>query len=256
MGTTSSTEPTNQEESKQESSQLKPSPSKTRAKATPSAKNKTNGAAEAKPRAKRSSTRKPAADTPPAANEPSAISRPRLLERYNSDIKTTLQSEFGYKNVMEIPQIRKVVVNIGLAESKQNPRAVDDATADLQIISAQRPVTTRARKSIANFKLREGDPIGTMVTIRGQRMYHFLDKLFNASLPRIRDFRGASRKAFDGNGNYSLGLRDQTIFPEIDYGQVNKVRGMQISIITSTDKDEDAMRLLELLGMPFTRVDQ
>jgi large subunit ribosomal protein L5 len=157
---------------------------------------------------------------------------------------------------MEIPKVSKVVVNIGLAESKQNPRAVEEATTDLQIISAQRPVTTRARKSIAGFKLREGDPIGTMVTMRGQRMYHFLDKLFNASLPRIRDFRGASRKAFDGNGNYSLGLRDQAIFPEIDYSQVGRIRGMQINIITSTNKDEDAMRLLELLGMPFTRVNQ
>jgi len=175
------------------------------------------------------------------------------LEWYRSDVKAVLREEFAYENVMEIPHVEKVVLNIGLGESKTNPRAIEGATRDMQVISAQKPVITRARKSIAGFKLREGDAIGAMVTLRGRRMYDFLDRLFNASLPRVRDFRGVSRRAFDGNGNYSLGLREQIIFPEIDYGQVDRLRGLQVSIVTTAQSDRAAMRLLELLGMPFAR---
>ncbi|MBI2855783.1 MAG: 50S ribosomal protein L5 [Chloroflexi bacterium] len=178
---------------------------------------------------------------------------PRLLERYRSEVKVALGEELGYKNVMEIPRLEKVVLNIGLGETKQNPRAMEGATHDLQVISSQKAVVTRAKKSIAGFKLRQGEAIGVMVTLRGGRMYDFLDKLFNVSLPRIRDFRGVSRGAFDGNGNYSLGLREQIIFPEIDYGQVDRIRGLQVAIITTAGSDQVAMRLLELMGMPFAR---
>jgi len=178
---------------------------------------------------------------------------PRLLERYRSQVKEAMQQEFGYLNVMQIPRLEKVVLNIGLGESKTNPKAMENATRDLGMIAAQKPVITRARRSIAGFKLREGDPIGTAVTLRGNRMYEFMDRLLNAALPRIRDFRGVSRKAFDGRGNYSLGIREQVIFPEIDYGQIDRIRSLQVAIITTASTDQEAMRLLDLLGMPFTR---
>ena len=182
-----------------------------------------------------------------------SYSAPRLLERLREEVGPELVKEFGYSSVMEIPKLDKIVINMGLGEALQNNKAIESATADLTLITGQRPITTRAKKSIAGFKLREGEPIGTSVTLRGNRMYEFMDRLLNAALPRIRDFRGVSNKAFDGRGNYSLGINEQVIFPEIDYGQIDRVRGMQISIVTSAKTDLEAMRLLHLMGMPFVR---
>ena len=190
---------------------------------------------------------------PPSEPEPTAKRLPRLLERYRSSVKGTLHEEFGYNNVMQIPRLDKVVLNVGLGETKTNPRAMESVTRDLSLIAGQKPVVTRAKRSIAGFKLREGDPIGVAVTLRGNRMYEFMDRLLNASLPRIRDFRGVSRRAFDGRGNYSLGIREQVIFPEIDYGQIDRIRSLQVSIVTTAATDREAMRLLDLMGMPFTR---
>jgi large subunit ribosomal protein L5 len=164
-----------------------------------------------------------------------------------------LQREFGYVNPMQIPRLTKITLNIGLGEARENAKALDTASADLATITGQKPVITRATKSIANFRLREGMPIGVMVTLRGQRMYEFFDRLVNAALPRIRDFRGLPTKAFDGRGNYSLGVREQLIFPEIDYDSIDRIRGMQININTSARNDEEGKRLLELLGVPFAR---
>ena len=164
-----------------------------------------------------------------------------------------LQREFNYENVMQIPRLTKITLNIGLGEARENARALDSASADLATITGQKPVITRATKSIANFRLREGMPIGVMVTLRGQRMYEFFDRLVNAALPRIRDFRGLPTKAFDGRGNYSLGVREQLIFPEIDYDRIDRIRGMQININTTARNDEEGRRLLELLGMPFAK---
>ena len=178
---------------------------------------------------------------------------PRILQLYRSSVKDNLMAEFGYENVMELPGIKKVVINIGMGEVKNNPRAMENATKDLGLITGQKPVITRAKKSIAGFKLREGEPIGTSVTLRGRRMYEFMDRLLNAALPRIRDFRGVSNRAFDGRGNYSLGISEHVIFPEIDYGQIDRVRGLQVSIVTSAKTDLEAMRLLDLLGMPFVK---
>jgi|TARA_B110000263_G_C15281786_1_gene498691 large subunit ribosomal protein L5 len=178
---------------------------------------------------------------------------PRILQLYRSSVKDSLTAEFGYKNVMELPSIKKVVINIGMAEVKNNPKAMENATKDLGLITGQKPVITKAKKSVAGFKLREGEPIGTSVTLRGRRMYEFIDRLLNAALPRIRDFRGVSNRAFDGRGNYSLGIREHVIFPEIDYGQIDRVRGLQVSIVTSAKTDLEAMRLLDLLGMPFVK---
>ena len=165
----------------------------------------------------------------------------------------TLLREYGYANVMQVPRLGKVVLNIGLGEALTNPRAMEAATNDLTQIAGQRPVVTRSRKSIAGFKLREGQAIGLMVTLRGDRMYHFLDKLFNAALPRLRDFRGVSRTAFDGRGNYALGVREQVVFPEIDYNSIDKIRSFQVNITTTAQSDREALRLLELMGMPFAR---
>ena len=178
---------------------------------------------------------------------------PRLLQFYRDNIVPSLISEFGYKNVMEVPRLEKVVINIGLGEALTNPKALESATNEIAQITGQQPVVTRARKSIAAFKLREGQSIGVMVTLRQSRMYYFLDKLLSAALPRVRDFRGVSRTAFDGRGNFALGLREQTIFPEIDYNQVERMRGLQINIITTARSDREGLRLLELAGMPFTR---
>ena len=164
-----------------------------------------------------------------------------------------MREEFGYRNVMQIPRITKIVVNVGLGEALQNAKALDAAVQDVTTIAGQRPVITRARKSIAGFKLRAGNPIGVKVTLRGDRMYAFLDRLVNVALPRQRDFRGVPRDAFDGRGNYTLGLREQIVFPEISYDQVDRVRGMEITIVTSAGNDEEARRLLELFGMPFQR---
>ena len=210
-------------------------------------------AAEAAPRPRRAPRPRPAQEEAPAEPPPTVKRVPRLLEQYRSRVKGALQEEFGYRNVMQVPRLEKVVLNIGLGETKTNPKAMESATRDLALISAQKPIITRARRSIAGFKLREGEPIGTAVTLRGNRMYEFMDRLLNAALPRIRDFRGVSRTAFDGRGNYSLGIREQVIFPEIDYGQIDRIRPLQVSIVTTASTDREAMRLLELLGMPFTR---
>jgi large subunit ribosomal protein L5 len=178
---------------------------------------------------------------------------PRLLERYRKEVSPALIKEFGYDNPMRVPRLRKVVLNIGLGEALANPKAIESATKDLTTIAGQKAVVTKAKKSIANFKLRQGAPIGVMVTLRGSRMYSLLDRLFNAALPRIRDFRGVSRTAFDGRGNYTLGLREQMVFPDIAYGDMEKLRGLQITISTNARNDKEAMRFLELMGMPFAR---
>ena len=175
----------------------------------------------------------------------------RLAERYKSEVVTALRKEFGYTNVMAIPKIERIVVNMGLAEATQNSKLIDVGTEELTKITGQHPVTRRARKSIAQFKLRQGVAIGTMVTLRGERMYEFLDRLVSIALPRVRDFRGVSPKGFDGRGNYTLGLKDQLIFLEIDYMQVDKSRGMNVSVVTTAKTDEEGRRLLQLLGMPF-----
>jgi len=180
-------------------------------------------------------------------------STPRLLEQYRSEVVPSMVQEFGYPNVSQVPRLKKVVLNIGMGEALTNPKAMETAARDLSAISGQKPIITRARKSIANFKLREGNPIGMCVTLRGIRMYQFMDRLLNAALPRIRDFRGVSSTSFDGRGNYSFGIREQIIFPEIDYGQIERVRGLQVTINTSANTDAEATRLLALLGMPFAR---
>lgn len=175
----------------------------------------------------------------------------RLKDRYLKDVVPALKKEFGYKNVMAVPRIEKVVVNMGLGEATQNVKIIDAAHDELARITGQRPVTTRAKKSIAAFKVRQGMPVGASVTLRGHRMFEFLDRLMNIALPRVRDFKGVSPKGFDGRGNFTLGLRDQLMFPEIDYMKVDKARGMNVSIVTTARTDEEARRLLQLLGMPF-----
>lgn len=177
----------------------------------------------------------------------------RLQERYQKEIAPALFKSLDLKNVMQVPRIEKVVVNIGLGESMDDAKALEAATSDLTQITGQKPVMTKARKSIAAFKLREGRIIGTKVTLRGQRMWAFLDRLMNVALPRVRDFRGVSADAFDGRGNYTLGLRDQLIFPEIDYDKIDKLRGMEVTIVTSAKTDDQARALLQLLGMPFKK---
>ncbi|HZU66700.1 MAG TPA: 50S ribosomal protein L5 [Ktedonobacteraceae bacterium] len=177
----------------------------------------------------------------------------RLKEKYQKEVAPALLKEFNYKNPMQVPAINKVVVNIGMGEAIQNAKAMDAAVSDLAAITGQRPVITRAKRSVAAFKLREGMQIGCMVTLRGDRMYQFLDKLMNVALPRLRDFQGVSPEAFDGRGNYTLGLREQLVFPEIDYDKVDKVRGMEVSIVTTARTDEEGRRLLRLMGMPFRK---
>jgi large subunit ribosomal protein L5 len=176
---------------------------------------------------------------------------PRLKERYQKEIVPALMKEFNYRNVMAVPRLRKIVVNMGLGEAIQNAKLLDSATQELGHITGQKPVITRARKSIANFKLRKNMPIGAMVTLRGDRMYEFIDRLMNVALPRVRDFRGLSTRAFDGRGNYTLGLRDQLVFPEVDYAKVEKIKGMNISIVTDAQSDAEALALLRHFGMPF-----
>jgi large subunit ribosomal protein L5 len=177
----------------------------------------------------------------------------RMHERYTKEIAPALFKAFKFKNVMQVPRVEKVVVNIGLGEALDNPKALEAATSDLMQITGQKPVSTKARKSIANFKLREGRLIGTKVTLRGDRMWSFLDRLLNIALPRVRDFRGVSANAFDGRGNYTLGLRDQLVFPEIEYDKIDKLRGMEITIVTSARNDDSARALLQMLGMPFKK---
>lgn len=175
----------------------------------------------------------------------------RLKERYESEIRPSLQEKFAYKNVMEIPKLEKVVINMGLGEAVQNPKALDAAVADLAAISGQKPIVTRAKKSIASFKIREGMAIGCKVTLRGQRMYEFVDKLISVSLPRVRDFKGVSDKAFDGRGNYTLGLKEQLIFPEIDYEKIDRLRGLEVCFVTSAKTDAECKELLAQMGMPY-----
>ncbi len=175
----------------------------------------------------------------------------RLRERYEKEVAPALEKEFGYGNVMAIPRIAKVVVNMGLGEATQNAKIVDTGADEIGRITGQKPVITRAKKSIAQFKVRKGMPIGTMVTLRGERMWDFLDRLIAVALPRVRDFRGVSPRGFDGRGNYTLGLKDQLLFPEIDYMKVDKARGMNISVVTTAKTDEESRKLLQLLGMPF-----
>ena len=177
----------------------------------------------------------------------------RFKDKYNQEVTKALMEKFQYKNVMEIPKIEKIVVNMGLGEAKDNPKAVQVAVAELATITGQQPVVTKAKKSIANFKLREGMPIGTKVTLRGETMYEFMDRLFTIALPRVRDFKGTNANAFDGRGNYTLGVKEQLIFPEIEYDKIDKVRGMDITFVTTAKSDEEARELLTLMGMPFSK---
>ena len=177
----------------------------------------------------------------------------RLQEKYKSDIVKAMMDKFNYDSVMQVPKIEKIVINMGVGDAVSNSKALDMAVEELSILSGQKPLVTKAKKSIAGFKLREGMPIGAKVTLRGERMYDFLDKLVTVALPRVRDFRGVSKKAFDGRGNYTLGVKEQLIFPEIDYDKVSKVRGMDIVVVTTANTDEEARELLTLLGMPFQK---
>ena len=177
----------------------------------------------------------------------------RLEEKYKKEVAPALMEKFGYKNIMEIPRLDKIVINMGVGDSKDNSKALEKAVEELELITGQKPVITRARKSVANFKLREGMPIGTQVTLRSDKMYYFMDKLVSVSLPRVRDFRGVSANSFDGRGNYALGIKEQLIFPEIEYDKIDKVRGMDIIFVTTAKTDEEARELIKLLGMPFSK---
>ena len=201
----------------------------------------------------RRSSKKGKEDAAPAApSEPRPM--PRLLGRFRTEITPQLMNEFEYSSVMQVPRLTKIMMNIGIGqEASQNSQAIENATGDVAKISGQRPIVTRAKKSIAGFKLREGTPVGVAVTLRDKRMYEFFDRLVSSSLPRIRDFRGVSPESFDGRGNYSLGIREQIIFPEIDYNTIDKIRGLQVVITTTARTDREGFRLLELMGMPFAR---
>jgi large subunit ribosomal protein L5 len=183
----------------------------------------------------------------------SLIVKSRLEEKYLTEVTPQLKAKLGYDNIMQLPKLEKIVLSIGLGEATQEPKALEAAGKELATISGQRPVTTRAKKSISSFKLRVGMPIGMMATLRGKRMYDFFDKLVNVVLPRFRDFRGVSRDSFDGRGNYSLGIKEQIVFPEIDYDKVDKIRGLEVTIVTTAKNDDEARDLLELMGMPFRR---
>ena len=177
----------------------------------------------------------------------------RMQDKYNQEVAPALMSQFGYKSTMQIPKLEKIVLNIGMSDAKENPKALESAMNDLAAITGQRPIITKAKKSVANFKLREGMNIGCKVTLRSDKMYEFLDRLFNVALPRVRDFRGINPNSFDGRGNYSLGVKEQLIFPEIDYDKIDKIRGMDIIIVTTAKTDEEARVLLSLMGAPFVR---
>ncbi len=181
------------------------------------------------------------------------MATPRFKQKMHDEVTPALMREMGYTSVMAVPTVKKIVLNIGLGEALTNAKAMDAAVGDLSIISGQKPVVTKAKKSVAQFKVREGNPIGAMVTLRGERMWEFLDRFISLSLPRIRDFTGLSDKGFDGHGNYSIGLREQLVFPEIDYDKIDRVRGLQVSIVTSAQTDREGRRLLDLLGMPFKK---
>jgi large subunit ribosomal protein L5 len=221
---------------------------------------KGSGKDKAKTAAKGADKKAAKGTAPPVekATQPAAVSAgpkgpPRLMEYYRSECVPRMMQEFRYKSPMQVPRLQKIVVNIGLGEAIQNIKLLESASAELSAVTGQKPVVTRAKKSIAAFKLREGMPIGCMVTLRRDRMYYFLDKLMNVVLPRVRDFRGVSERAFDGRGNYTLGIREQIIFPEIDYDKIDKVKGMNITIVTSAPTDEEGKFLLTLLGLPFRR---
>ena len=201
----------------------------------------------------RSGRRQRGGDAAVADAEDTAPPAPRLKQQFREEIIPQMMREFSYSNPMEVPRLQKIVLNIGLGEALTNGRALEAATADLTTISGQKPIITRARKSIAGFKIRQGNSIGAAVTLRGDRMYHFLDRLVNTALPRIRDFRGMARRGMDGRGNFSLGIREQIIFPEIDYNSIDRIRGLQVTITTTARNDAEAMRLLELYGFPFIR---
>ncbi len=201
----------------------------------------------------RSGRRQRGSDTAVAEAESAGPPVPRLKLKFREEIVPQMMREFSYSNPMEVPRIQKIVLNIGLGEALTNGRALEAATADLTTISGQKPIITHARKSIAGFKIRQGNSIGAAVTLRGDRMYHFLDRLVNTALPRIRDFRGMARRGMDGRGNFSLGIREQIIFPEIDYNSIDRIRGLQVTITTTARNDAEAMRLLELYGFPFIR---
>jgi large subunit ribosomal protein L5 len=175
----------------------------------------------------------------------------RLQDRYKAEIVPKLKEKFGYRNVMQVPRLHKVVVNMGLGDAIENVKVIETAAAEISIITGQKPVVTKARKSIANFKLREGVPIGVMVTLRRNQMYHFLDKLIAIALPRVRDFKGVSPRGFDGRGNYTIGIREQIMFPEVNYDKIDKIRGMNITIVTTARTDEEGLELLRLMGIPF-----
>lgn len=177
----------------------------------------------------------------------------RLRETYKNEIMGAMTAKFGYKNQMEVPKIEKIVINMGVGEARDNAKVLENAISDMQLISGQKPVITKAKKSVAAFKLREGMPIGCKVTLRGEKMYEFLDRLVNLALPRVRDFRGVSSTAFDGRGNYALGIKEQLIFPEVEYDKIDKVRGMDVIIVTTADSDEEARELLTQFGMPFQK---
>jgi large subunit ribosomal protein L5 len=191
------------------------------------------------------------ADTAQAGSEPRVL--PRLRQRYDDEVVPALTEQFGYTNRMQVPKLDKIVINIGMGEAVGNAKSLDNAVNDIQIITGQKPIVTRAKRSIAQFKIRAGMPIGVKVTLRGARMYEFTDRLFNIAMPRVRDFRGVSPNAFDGHGNYTLGLREQLIFPEIEYDKIDRVRGMEITFSTTAQTDAEGRRLLELLGMPYAR---
>jgi large subunit ribosomal protein L5 len=176
---------------------------------------------------------------------------PRLRDKFEKDVVPKMMQEFGYKNKMQVPRLHKIVLNMGLGEALQNPKIIDSSSKEMAAITGQRPVVTRSRKSIANFKLREGLSIGCMVTLRKERMYEFLDRLISVAIPRVRDFRGISRRSFDGKGNFTMGVREQIIFPEIDYDKIEKIKGLNVSIITTAKTDEEGRALLTHLGMPF-----
>jgi large subunit ribosomal protein L5 len=209
------------------------------------------GGAPAKGKAQAAPKGKPAPEAPPARARSTGTVPPRLRERFRQVIVPALMKERGYRNPNEVPRLDKVVVNIGLGEARDNVKVLDHAVGDLTLIAGQKPVITRARKSIANFKIREGMPIGVKVTLRGARMYEFVDRLVNVALPRVRDFKGVSPKSFDGRGNYALGLKEQVIFPEIVYDKIDKVRGMDVIICTTAGSDDEARALLTQLGVPF-----
>jgi large subunit ribosomal protein L5 len=177
----------------------------------------------------------------------------RLKEKYEKEVVSALMEKLGYKNVMEVPKLEKIVINMGVGEAKENTKVLESATADLELISGQKPILTRAKKSIANFKIRENMPIGCKVTLRKEKMFEFADKLMNVALPRVRDFRGVSSKSFDGRGNFALGIKEQLIFPEVEYDKIDKVRGMDIIFVTTAKSDEEARELLRFLGMPFAQ---